>query len=112
MGPDAAGATSEDLLSRRPRRGQAAAPLAFSGDGSTGASPPLLGSTLVADPTADVAVIGWVEPDRDHYRAARRRRLRLLRVLERSTDALIRNRRQSLGVCRAFGSRMGFLPAA
>src|SRR5919201_2917323 len=30
-GPDAAGATSENLLPRRPRRGQAAAPLAFSG---------------------------------------------------------------------------------
>jgi hypothetical protein len=30
-GPDAAGATSVDLLPRRPRRGQAAAPLAFSG---------------------------------------------------------------------------------
>src|SRR5438128_9132796 len=30
-GPDAAGATSETLLQRRPRRGQAAAPLAFSG---------------------------------------------------------------------------------
>jgi len=29
-GPDAAGATSENLLPRRPRRGQAAAPLAFS----------------------------------------------------------------------------------
>jgi hypothetical protein len=30
-GPDAAGATSEALLHRRPRRGQAAAPLAFFG---------------------------------------------------------------------------------
>jgi len=30
-GPDAAGATSENLLPRRPRRGQAAAPLAFFG---------------------------------------------------------------------------------
>src|SRR5258705_10895956 len=30
-GPDAAGATSASLLPRRPRRGQAAAPLAFSG---------------------------------------------------------------------------------
>src|SRR5438552_19195443 len=30
-GPDAAGATSVSLLPRRPRRGQAAAPLAFSG---------------------------------------------------------------------------------
>jgi hypothetical protein len=30
MGPDAAGATSESLLQRRRRRGQAAAPLAFS----------------------------------------------------------------------------------
>src|SRR6266487_6731386 len=30
-GPDAAGATSANLLPRRPRRGQAAAPLAFSG---------------------------------------------------------------------------------
>jgi hypothetical protein len=30
-GPDAAGATSVNLLQRRPRRGQAAAPLAFFG---------------------------------------------------------------------------------
>jgi len=30
-GPDAAGATSANLLPRRPRRGQAAAPLAFFG---------------------------------------------------------------------------------
>jgi hypothetical protein len=35
-GPDAAGATSENLLQRRPRRGQAAAPLAFSGSAQVG----------------------------------------------------------------------------
>src|SRR6476469_639748 len=39
-------------------------------------------SALVADLTAEVALVAGVEPDRDQDRATRRRRLHQLRVLE------------------------------
>src|SRR5207247_245480 len=48
-GPDAAGATSVNLLPRRPRRGQAAAPLALSGAGRKLRFRPVLGTALRAE---------------------------------------------------------------
>jgi len=52
---------------------------------------PCLGA-LVADVTAQVAMLSWVEPDRDQHRATHRRGVHLLRVLERSGDAPVRDR--------------------
>jgi len=69
-------------------------------------------SALVADPTAQFALVGGIEPDRDHDRATGRRGLHQLRILERGGAAPIRDRRKSLSVCRPLGSSVRLLPTA
>ena len=67
---------------------------------------------FVADPTAQIAIVGGVEPDRDQHRATRRRGLHQLRVLERSGAATVRDRGESVGVRRSLGSGVRLFPAA
>ena len=67
---------------------------------------------LVADPTAQIALVGEIEPNRDQHRPARRRGLHQLRVLERGRAAAIRDRRESLGVCGPFSGGGRLCPAA
>ena len=67
---------------------------------------------LVADPTAQVAIVSWVEPDRDQDRTTRRRRLHQLRVVECRGAATVRDRGECLGVRCSLGSGMGLFPAA
>ena len=80
--------------------------------GSRRAPSELLGCALIADATAQTALVGGVEPDRDQHRAARRRRLHQLRILERSSVASVRHRRESFGVRCQFGSGVRPFPAA
>src|SRR6185503_20738923 len=72
----------------------------------------LLERTLVADPTTQIALVGRVEPDRDHDCPTRRRGLHELRVLERSSVTPVCDRSESRGVCSSFGGNASPLPAA
>src|SRR6185503_9776493 len=79
--------------------------------GAPGALGDLLESALVADATAQIALVSGVEPDRDKHGAARRWRLHHLRILESGGDASIRDRCESFRVCCPLGSGVRLLPA-
>src|SRR6476646_10667752 len=72
--------------------------------------PGLRWCALVADSTAQIALVSRVEPDRNQHRATRRRGLHRLRILQRSSVTPIRDRRESVSVCRPFGSGAGPVP--
>jgi hypothetical protein len=72
----------------------------------------LLEGTFVADSAAQTSLVGGVEPDRDQHRAARRRRLHKVRILERSGDASVLDRLESISVSCTLGGSVRFFPAA
>jgi hypothetical protein len=59
-----------------------------------------------------VSVVGRVEPDRDHHRPSRGRRLGELSSLERSGDASIGDCLERVGVSGSFGGGACRVPAA